>query len=261
MKVFAPVLQKVGIRKFFNYIIQIEKEKKNSGELSSLFEIFLERLVEKNIFTKTSLRKLLDEEAHHPGLPSFLHTRRKSVSKFEGTLSSLSPLVIPETEFSKTGFSKHSLFSLKSEPLIDHDTSSEIFNKHNSSPIKSIKQATENFENPRNYSEVSELSVSSYSVSSNYLKDYSEDFSASSPRENLGFRLTERVDSTPPDSFKASSFPEKASPLDNPSLRSLRSIKRGVSQPARGRGTVDSRKSRKSPDAGRSRNAEILAFM
>jgi len=250
----------VGIRKFLNYITQIEQEKKKSG---SLFEVFLETLVERNIFTKASLRKLLDEEAHHPGLPSFLLTRRKSLSKFEGTFSSLSPLVTPETDFKKTIFAKPSLFSLKSEPLIiGHDLSEEIFNKHNSSPLKSIKQAnpTEHTENLHNYSEVSELAVSSYSVSSNYFKDYSEDFSAS-PRENLGFKVIECGDSTPPDSFKASSFPEKASPLENPSLRSLRSIKRGVSQPARGRAAVDSRKSKKSPNGGRSRNAEILAFM
>ncbi len=241
------MLQKVGIRKFFNYIIQIEQEKKKTGP-SSLFEIFLETLVERNIFTKVSLRKLLDEEAHRPGPPSYLLTSRKSLSKFEGSFSSLSlsPLITSETDFKKTVFSKPSLFSLKSEPLIGHDLFQEeeegISNKHNSSPVKSIKQAhpTENLENPPNYSEVSELAVSSYSVSSNYFKDYSEDFSAS-PREHFGYKFAECVDSTPPDSLKASSFPEKASPLNNPSLRSLRSIKRGVSQPARGRAAVDSR--------------------
>jgi len=117
---------------------------------------------------------------------------------------------------------------------------------------------------------VSDLAVSSYSVSSSYFKDYSEDFSAS-PRENLrretnsSIRLVECVDLTsPPDSLKASSFPEKTAfdELETPSLRSLRMIKRGASQPARRAGwAADCRKSRKSPDSERKRNHQLLPPM
>jgi len=286
LNVVATVLQKVGIRKFFTYITQIEQS--FNPARGSVFEIFLETLVERNIFTKVSLRKLLDEGAHFPGTPSFLLTRRKSFSKIEDSpnkYSNRSPSVASGSNRSLQTSLLYSKNAVKSEPAIslfksktaddgihenfddnDDDTEEDVYEI---SPRQANQK--ENVEKPNvSRDEVSDLAVSSYSVSSSYFKDYSEDLSAS-PRENMrketnsSVRLVECVDLTsPPDSLKASSFPEKTAfdEIENPSLRSLRMIKRGASQPARRAGwAADCRKARKSPDSERKRNNQVLPPM
>ena len=257
----VTILHHIGIRRFFAEITKIEETIINKDNFTdSLFEFFLEQLVNKNIFTKTSLKKLIDEESHSTKSQSLLLTRRKSIATsdpFQKNVSSLSSLI----KLDLTQNKKSSIDAVKSEPLktnkpvfkfnerLDKDLKGDLTEKSiEGSPRKTIEGGLNaDLENMKNSNDLSELAVSSYSVSSDYFKDFSEDSSPN--KENI--KMNDLSEPSFDGLEKSESLPKEAGSNHSSRLRSLRVFKRGTSQPARRlRCEGNRRKVCKSPESG-----------
>lgn len=195
------ILRSVGTRKSFQFITKLEETLLAKGNPNySLFDAFLDEIIDKNIFTKLTLRKLIEEESHHANLKShsFLVSRKqpsfsklRSIKKAVTTVTSNASELLPKKDNLSTLPTMKSLNSGPSElpslPLkISLDYNEDILEDTNSEAqpcsierhifFDEFDGKSPNLRFPDKT--ISELAVSSYTVSSDYLKDDSDNDSS-----------------------------------------------------------------------------------
>lgn len=221
MHTVVAILRSVGTRKFFRHIARIEESFINLEKPNvSLFDTFLEELIEKNIFTKNSLRKLIDESSH--------------------TTKPLTPILKKQSSITNSALTQK-LKSLSVETRMASDSTNNRTPHHQSKvkyagvkPEHEINESLEDFDQQKIHigkklgdqkvkhepeEEVSDLAVSSYSVSSDYWRE-SETYSPNETKRGrdliqISFDGSERANSLPRDT----------------SIKSDISFRKGISTP------------------------------
>lgn len=208
MPVVTAIIEKVGIRRSFKYLS--EAEDKICLDSPSLFGIFLHRLREENILSQTALNKIIEEESRRHEWSGFsgpnsyygasLRTNQdlsqnnslrieplsrhsskvtglgESQEKPRGLLSKL----VSDPKGGKIYSSLTEQFSKPRSPTLTKGQDDSKFGYSPVSPPSMLENMTGTLKNSH---DVSELAVSSYSVSSDYLRDSSEE-------DNISRQLT-----------------------------------------------------------------------
>jgi len=206
LQVITTLVQKVGIRRSFKYLAEIESE--FSSEITpfkpaSLFDCFINKITSNNIFSKAYITTLLEEESNKPptmtmtthnnsSLPnsynSFsLQSRSLANNNNTSTIIQSAPahsqalLTLPPVQEKPKGLLSRLLTESKANKDNNNkDQTLSVWPEKKAQKVTSPKYDDTPSGNDllggfKDSYEVSDLPISSYSVSSDYLKDFSED--------------------------------------------------------------------------------------
>ena len=179
----TAIVEKVGILRTFKYISEIESNFANNNQpVENLFENFLNKVIKANIFTKAYVDKIIEEVDRKVEWASMNIQNSYNSPNFP-LEKPFSHRVEQETKFKRQSnieaIDLKKPVGLLSKLVVDSKTKkisnpmiSKVLSDEKSPSPNSVQELIGTFKDSY---ELSELPVSSYSVSSDYLKDFSED--------------------------------------------------------------------------------------
>lgn len=190
LQVFAAIIEKVGLGKSFKYLSEIEDPVFQKNTKNTRFNNFTALIIEKEILTQEDLEKIIEEESKRPSSSIFsapnsytptLALLKKNSSAINDPIRSaiLSGQIKRKTNGNGTNiWGSNSEEESDSVPKTYTKILGSKFKREGSTPPSSRPQdrfdTEENNEQQfKNSHEVSDLIISSYSVDSNYLDDFS----------------------------------------------------------------------------------------